>query len=104
MTQKQLFFDWMQRNEFMKEERNSILYAKKNILVRSKNEIYQIFIEYDQARNGMTFKLDLRRKIDNSSSFVTLSINYILFTEWQEQVKNALKPLRLNRSLDYGIN
>ena len=97
MTQKEKLMRWFEYNEFFLDDSKYFLSAKKDILIRSRNEVYRIIIEWD--RDTTFFKLDLKSKYNNSKTFVTLITVYISIFEWESKIKNILTQAKIKRSL-----
>ena len=61
MTQKQKLLRWFEYNNFILDDSKYYLSAKKDILIRSRNEVYRIIIEWETDRN--IFKFELKKNI-----------------------------------------
>jgi len=97
MTQKEKLLRWFEYNNFILDDSKYYLSAKKDILIRSRNEVYRIIIEWETDRN--IFKFELKSKYNNSKTFVTLETNYLSIFEWESKIKNILTKAKIKRSL-----
>ncbi len=97
MTQKEKLLRWFEYNNFILDDSKYYLSAKKDILIRSRNEVYRIIIEWETDRN--IFKFELKSKYNNSKTFVTLETNYLSIFEWESKIKTILTKAKIKRSL-----
>lgn len=96
MTQKEKLLRWFDYNGFSIEQIKDDIIARKNVLIRSKNSVYRIIIEINNGNKH--FKFELKQKLDNSPSYVTLKTDFFQIIEWETKVKDILTKSKLIRS------
>jgi hypothetical protein len=97
MTQKEKLMRWFEFNNFSVNIRGADITAQKNILVKTRNEVYRILIEFNE--NQINLKFLLKRKLDNSPSYSTIFTDYISIFMWEKKIKDILTKSKLIRNI-----